>query len=139
MLTATISHARAEAQSLLRRGIAALAGMLLMMAALGLALSAAIIETAAHLGLVGSLGLWGAITFLLAVGVLKMARAPRSRPRVPLEVPAATDMPSGVPPIPAGMDSDAYRLGERIGRSVPPLGLVAAVALLGVVCGRRRR
>lgn len=147
MLSGLTAIARAEAALAFRRGLIAFAGTILLLGAVGLGLSAAVIETSTHVGLAASLGIWGAVTFVVSVGVLMIATG-RRRYVHPAATSTAWRSVAGAPsagagPVPGTASSaavqDAYRLGEQLGSSVSPLLLIGGLVAIGVLTGRNRR
>ncbi|WPZ32824.1 hypothetical protein T8K17_16440 [Thalassobaculum sp. OXR-137] len=147
MLSGLTAIARAEAALAFRRGLIAFAGTTLLLGAAGLGLSAAVIETANHVGLAASLGIWAAVTFIVAVGVLMIATSRRryvhpTATGTAWRNVAGTPPPTGAGPVPGSASSaavqDAYRLGEQLGSSVSPLLLIGGLVAIGILTGRRR-
>lgn len=147
MLSGLTAIARAEAALAFRRGLIAFAGTILLLGAVGLGLSAAVIETSTHVGLAASLGIWAAVTFLVSLGVLMIATS-RRRYIDPAASRTALGSVTGVPPVGAGpvptsassaAVQDAYRLGEQLGSSVSPLLLIGGLVAVGILTGRSRR
>ena len=96
-------------------------GIAVTLAAVGLGLSAAVIETSTHVGLAASLGIWAAVTFLVSVGVLMIATRRRRYIHPAASSTALGSLggavpPTGAGPVPGTASSaavqDAYRLGE---------------------------
>jgi hypothetical protein len=147
MLSGLVAIARAEVALTFRRGLIALAGVTLLLGAIGLGLAAAVIETSTHVGIAAALGIWAGVTFLVAVGVLLLSGS-RRRVIHPAATGAAWGTLAGAAPQPgagpipgtpaSGAVQDAYRLGEQLGSSVSPLVLVGGILALGVLTGRRR-
>lgn len=131
--------ARAEANLLLRRGFAWLAGVALLLFAAGLGLAAGVVSSIEPMGLAGALALWAGVAFLFAVGVLALAHrdgapcAPRARTAPPARPDAtAGSGPSGAPV----SVQQAYRFGERIGQSMPPVVLAGIALAAGIIASR---
>ena len=141
MFSGLITIARAEISLIFRRGLIAFAGTILMLGALGLGIAAGVVETANHVGVAASLGIWGGVTFLVSAGVLMMASS-RRRTMDPSATRAAIHTSTGAGPVPVTGSSaavqDAYRLGEQIGGSVSPVVLLGGVLALGILTGRKR-
>lgn len=147
MLSGLTAIARAEAALAFRRGLIAFAGTILLLAAVGLGLSAAVIETSTHVGLAASLGIWAAVTFLVSVGVLMIATRRRryihpAASSTALGSLGGTVPPAGAGPVPGTASSaavqDAYRLGEQLGSSISPIVVIGGLVALGLITGRRR-
>lgn len=148
MLSGLTAIARAEAALAIRRGLIAFAGTILLLGAVGLGLSAAVIETSAHVGLAASLGIWAGVTFLVSVAVLQIARGRRRYVHPAASGTAWRNLtgappPVGAGPVPGSTSSaavqDAYRLGEQLGGSISPIVVIGGLVALGLITGRRRR
>ncbi|SDG39573.1 MULTISPECIES: resistance to Congo red protein [Thalassobaculum] len=148
MLSGLTAIARAEAALAFRRGLIAFAGTILLLGAVGLGLSAAVIETSTHVGLAASLGIWAAVTFLVSIGVLMIATGRRrhvdpAASGTAWRNLAGTPPPAGSGPVPGSASStavqDAYRLGEQLGSSISPVVVIGGLVALGLITGRQRR
>ena len=141
MFSGLITIARAEVHLAVRRGLLALAGVFLLLGAVGLGLAAAVIETSTHVGIAASLGIWAGVTFLVSVGVLLLATR-RRRLVHPAASRAALRTATGAGPVPVAGPSaavqDAYRLGEQFGSTISPIALIGGLLALGILTGRRR-
>ncbi len=147
MLSGLTAIARAEAALAFRRGLIAFAGTTLLLGAVGLGLSAAVIETSTHVGLAASLGIWAGVTFLVSVGVLMIAGSRRryvhpAASRTALGSLTGAPPPVGAGPVPGTASSaavqDAYRLGEQLGSSISPVLVIGGLVALGLISGRKR-
>lgn len=139
MLADLARRARAEARALVWRGLLSLIGAGLLFVALGLGLAAAVIETSTQIGVTAALGIWSAVTLLVATTALMMAGNARagtgrviSRPAAPSGGGSRAD---GTPPTSV---EDAFLLGERLGGSMSPTAVLGLTVLLGMLAGRSR-
>lgn len=125
---------------ILRRAVLALFGLGLLGAAAGLGLAAVVIETAAHVGLAGALGLWAAVALL--TGTCLVLLAGRRGGRSSGDGAGPSTSPDTVAGRPADPGQLAWSQGYAVGRCLrdrphAALGLVLATAAAGFLAGRR--
>lgn len=138
-----LTEARDSASRCLRSAVLAVLAAVFGLIAYGLGVTAAILETANHVGLIGAIGIWAAVTALFAAALALASSATGRRPAVRQPTiavaPAAADRPTepGRPDTSKYEGDPTYELGRQIGASIPTLPLLGVAAIIGLLVGRR--
>lgn len=138
-----LTEARDSVSRCLRSAVLAVLAAVFGLIAYGLGVTAAILETANHVGLIGAIGIWAAVTALFAAALALASSATGRRPAVRQPTiavaPAAADRPSepGRPDTSKYEGDPTYELGRQIGASIPTLPLLGVAAIIGLLVGRR--
>lgn len=138
-----LTEARESVSRCLRSAVLAVLAAVFGLIAYGLGITATILETANHVGLIGAIGIWAAVTALFAAALaLASAAAGRRRPvRQPTiaVAPTTAERPTqaGRPDTSQYEGDPTYELGRQIGASIPTLPLLGVAAIVGLLVGRR--
>ncbi|MCR9177171.1 MAG: hypothetical protein NXI19_14350 [Alphaproteobacteria bacterium] len=138
-----LTEARDSVSRCLRSAVLAVLAAVFGLIAYGLGVTAAILETANHVGLIGAIGIWAAVTALFAAALALASSATGRRPAVRQPTiavaPAAADRPTepGRPDTSKYEGDPTYELGRQIGASIPTLPLLGVAAIIGLLVGRR--
>ena len=138
-----LTEARESVSRCLRSAVLAVLAAVFGLIAYGLGITAAILETANHVGLIGAIGIWAAVTALFAAALALASSATGRRPSVRQPTIAAPPAKPGPAPEPGRSTATqyegdpTYELGRQIGASIPTIPLLGVAAIVGLLVGRR--